>query len=196
MDETEYRFWREKAEQYELSPDEKHHLAQRLQNSVNTREKSSIIYLLGRSFSYEYEQLIAQHLYCQEKPVLVERALRILCRMWEHTEAYLDHVFKFLHGVEWDEDGFCQLCAIQASGGYLRTNKHYLLLKLLLEMYDNPSLDEITHEALYEALAEAVGFDWNSIQGSGVNEAQVDLARKRLESERNAAENQDAHQSR
>ena len=118
----------------------------------------------------KYRHLIEPYLEYPRDYYVSAKALRILCQSaWGFTEDYLDVIKRFIRGVEWDF-GDCAFCAMSSAGEYLNKKteeeieeKDIELAQLLKSVMDDPTRDEIDHDAAYEALARASGLAWNEI---------------------------------
>jgi hypothetical protein len=85
----------------------------------------------------------------------------ILCRWWDLTADYKEHLLRFLRGVEWDDLGEASRAASGVAGDYLREHTDPDLLEAVLDVYrsrDREVRRSVRQGAFY-ALVEAVGDD-------------------------------------
>ncbi|GAA2674201.1 MULTISPECIES: hypothetical protein [Actinosynnema] len=116
------------------------------------------IYTLGRSFSTQYEGLIAGYLTHQCDDELARIALQTLCGFWGMCERYLVDLRRFLDGADNDPMGFVRVVAVSAAGEHLRDNVHSGLLAHLLDLAalrHDEDQDGIKH--VVDALSRALG---------------------------------------
>lgn len=120
-------------------------------------ETYRLLYVLGRSYAYEYEALVAGFLdYCQD-PMVARLALQILCAFWDRAACYRESLARFLDGVGWDEDGDVRQIAISAAGEVLASGRDRGLLAQLLRLSDPAHADALERRIATEAIARALG---------------------------------------
>ena len=127
-------------------------------------DRYSLLYIIGRSFATQHEELVAGYLDYRKDPMLAKLALQILCNFWDKPSDYVDHLIKFLKGVDWDKNHDIRLQAISCVGEYLRQRKSSRLnepehecLTLLVGIFDDEKQRHVLREAAYSALARAYG---------------------------------------
>jgi hypothetical protein len=129
----------------------------------NEDDLYTLIYILGRSEAWQYRKLVEKFLYYPEESMISRIALKTLCDYWGYTKDYLNVLKSFIKGVEWDEYELIRIVAIRIAEEYIRETHDTCHLKLLLEIFENEKEDEVIRIGAYEAIARAVGRDWNDL---------------------------------
>jgi hypothetical protein len=115
-----------------------------------------LLYVLGRSFSYEHEELIARYIEYPADPWVARCAIEVLCRMWSLQPKYAAELRRFIAGVKWDEGEVRQI-ALAAAGEYLTSHVDTEMLELLLNRADPANESALERQIAVEALAVALG---------------------------------------
>jgi DNA-binding transcriptional regulator YhcF (GntR family) len=154
----------DKAKWSELTQEEIAEVVKRIENfKENENDLYTLIHILGRSGAWQYRKLVEKFLYYPEESMISRIALKTLCDYWGYAKDYLDVLESFIKGVEWDEYEQIRLSAIRIAGMYIRETNDTSLLRLLLEIFENEKEDEVIRSCAYEAIARAVGRDWNDL---------------------------------
>jgi len=138
-----------------VEPEELGEVAAYLQAGVSDPERYQLLYILGRGYAYQYEDLIERYVDYPEDPWVARCALEVLCRLWEKQEKYRDQLHRFLAGVVWD-DGSVRQIALTAAGDYLRGHFDPQLWQDLVER-SSPNPDVIEKRIAIDSLAAALG---------------------------------------
>ena len=154
-----------KAKHGTLSDQELDYVAQKIKENTTCNDDNlyKLIYILGRAEAKQYRKLIEDFLHYPTDPMISRLALQILCNFWDYTLDYLNEIKKFIDKVEWDQENDIRLMAISCAGEYCRSSMNKELLQLLIRICDDPSEDSISQEGAFEALARAIGMEWNDI---------------------------------
>lgn len=139
-----------------VTREELNEAARMIEAGASDQDLYDLIYILGRSFSYEHEALIARYLDYPADPWAARSALEVLCRMWDRQEKYAADLRRFLVGVEWDEGEVRQI-AISAAGAYLNDHVDTEMLSLLVKRASMENESRLEREIATEALAVALG---------------------------------------
>lgn len=143
--------------------------------SLNAGMKGSdaykALYVLGRSDAFQYEGLVARHLYNSADPMLSRLALQILCTFWGRTAKYVEHVRRFVDGEPWDSMGDVRQVAITAAGEWLSLNVDCRMLSSLISLAQSTDeLEDVERRLAVEALARAVGVPVGEALNPGVGD--------------------------
>jgi hypothetical protein len=180
---TDYEELVRRAKGGEISREEVDAVATELQKPDPSASRYTLLYIVGRSFTTSYRDLVEQFLEYRDDPMLARLALQILCHFWGDTAQYKRHVLRFLRRVDFDVENDCRSMAISVAGEYLRENPEPEFLGELIRIYEEPdepeSSDEDDYQAsvrrletelirydAYCALARAVGYDYRDIPSS------------------------------
>ena len=143
--------------------------AAELQNTEAQTDENYIAYLLDilqygpdTSYAYAIEPFLDG-----PRDFLATQALLVLCNSYKLTEYYLNHLVKFIRGVEWDAFDDLLDTALMTAGHYLREHRNAELLCELIRtvhyplQYSDrpnyPSLAQERQEFAYTAILEALG---------------------------------------
>ena len=126
-------------------------------------DRYTLLHIIGRAMDPSCEDLVAGYLDCPEDPMLARLALQILSSYWGKTSQYMDYVRRFLRGVDWDTDGDVRQIAISIAGEFLRKTWDEELFRDLLDIATNETNFPEMRRFAIEALARAMGDDWNEI---------------------------------
>lgn len=134
----------------------------------------TLIHILGQSQAKKHRELLENFLYYPNDPNISKITLKTLCNYWDLTSDYLNEIFNFIKGVDWDVNEDLRLLAIGIAGEYLRTVLDKKLLNLLVELFDNLGYSKIIKDSedraliqssAYQAISRAVGREYNEIPG-------------------------------
>ena len=137
-------------------------VARMIEAGAPDRALYDLIYILGRSFSYDHEPLIARYLDYPADPWVARCALEVLCRMWDRQETYSADLRRFLVGVAWDEGEVRQI-AISAAGAYLKDHVDTEMLSLIVRRANLQNESQLEREVATESLAVALGSSTSEI---------------------------------
>jgi hypothetical protein len=146
-----------------VSPGELGKVAGILAGDRGGPETYRLLYVLGRSRAYAYEELVARFLEYREDPMVARLALQILCSFWGRTDRYRDAVERFLDGVDWDYLRDVREIAISAAGSFLAGHRDCGLLARLLRLSDPAHDHELERRFATEAIARAIGLTHQQI---------------------------------
>lgn len=167
----------------EISREEVDAVVTELQKPNPSASRYTLLYIVGRSFTTAYRNLVEQFLEYREDPMLARLALQILCHFWGDTARYKQHVLRFLRRADFDAENDCLSMATNVAGEYLRENPEPEFLGELIRIYEDPvepkspddddyqaSVRELETEFIrydaYCALARAIGYDYRDIPSS------------------------------
>lgn len=137
-----------------------------LQRPDSSKDRYTLLHILGRSGATAYRRLVEQFLECREEPMLARLALKILCDYWTGTAQYIPKILGFLRGLDGDEESDVRQIAISIVGEYLRNNPEPEFLRELIHIFGNEENEQTIREDAYIALARAMGRDWNQLPSS------------------------------
>ena len=144
-------------------------------------ETYRLLYVLGRSRAYQYENLVAAFLDYREDPMVARLALQILCNFWARARQYRDAIARFLDGADWDALGDVRQIAISAAGELLSASRDCGLLARLIRLSDPAHDDELERRIAVEAIARSTGLTRQQIirrdTGNGRSLSREDWAR-------------------
>jgi hypothetical protein len=129
---------------------------------VNLKQRRGDLYqqlfALGRSLEgRSHRPLVAAFLDFETEPMVARLALQILCRWWGLYSDYRDEISRFLYPVAWDEDELIRLMAIGCAGELVLIDGEVSILRELHQIFCDETEDPIIRDAVYSALARAVG---------------------------------------
>jgi hypothetical protein len=162
-----------------LTKEEISEVAQRVKDVKpgNDEDLVALIKILGVSGATEHRKLVEQFLYYPTDTLVSQMALHTLCNYWCLAREYLNELKTFIRGVEWDDCDDIRLFAISDAGAYLRSSYDKELLQLLISVFEDLGKSDAFYEtdtnhrellqsAAYEAIARAIGKEWEEIQDS------------------------------
>lgn len=154
----------EKAKWKKISNEELNEVVKRIErnNEENVHDLYTLIHILGRSGFKQHKKLIEFFLYYPDEPMISSIALTTLCDYWNLTDDYKDYLFKFLKGVQWDEEDQIKITSIGIAGEFARKTQDKQCLKHLLAIFKNDH-NIILRSCAYSAILRAMGFEWNFI---------------------------------
>jgi hypothetical protein len=124
---------------------------------AGTCDRYQALLVIGRAGAVQHRRLVERYLDASDQPMLARLALLILCAYWGLGWEYRATIEAFLRKVDWDEEDDVRLAAIDIAGWMLASHNEDWLLHLLIEIFQNPSEEQILREAAYCSLARASG---------------------------------------
>jgi hypothetical protein len=133
-----------------------------LLHTAPEEDRYTLLYILGCVGNpTEHRSLVERYL-AGPDDLLAQLAVYILCRWWDLAPQYVDELFAFVQGVDWDDLEQVRWVAVSVAGEYLQDHQEPDLLEILLDIYRNVDIKHSTREYAYWALAEAVGADYET----------------------------------
>lgn len=122
-----------------------------------------LIQILGRAGSPKYRKVIEPYLHDVGNPQLSALAVQVLCWSWDLASEYRGELVSFLHGVDWDAEGYVRLQTISTVGEYLRENSDIELLQIIYNIFSNDEERPVIRSAAYFALCRSEKVEWKDI---------------------------------
>src|SRR5258708_4862851 len=123
----------------------------------------TLIQSLGRAGSPKYRKIVEPYLRDVGDPQLSALAVQVLCWSWSLARDYRAELVNFLHGVDWDADGYVRLQTISTVGEYLRENSDIELLQIIYSIFSNDEERPLLRSVAYRALCRAERMEWRDI---------------------------------
>jgi hypothetical protein len=146
----------------------------------------SLLVVLGKTGRKDQRGILERYLDIED-PLTVSLVLEILCLDWGYLDDQLERLMSFALGNSWDGDDDVRLMAIKLLGeylhGFLRTGRKApteterkrmtSINDLLLNLFQDESLDRQVRQGAYFALLRGAGKEWDEIPSEY---ARLDLA--------------------
>ena len=170
-----------KAKNYTITKEEFDYVVQRIKASTLDNEDPNLytlIHILGAASIgppdgsdtevpmdeiLKCRKLVESFLHYSKDPMVSKIALQVLCSYWGDTKDYIQEIKDFAKGVDWDFDEDVRMLAISEMGEQVRGTRDKQLLKILIQIFENPQENEIIQECVYTALARAGGQEWHDL---------------------------------
>lgn len=154
---------REEAEEGTIKPEDLRQVAQRLSRADVEEDRYTMLQIVGEAGDKQYRALVERFLESPDDPMLARLALEILAHYWGEADRYLDHIRRFLRGVDWDDEDDVRQMALFQAGDYLAKNSDRELLELIIASVVDRSQNDVMRRAAYLALGRALGLEWNAL---------------------------------
>jgi hypothetical protein len=154
----------EEAKDGKLSPADARAVAELLREQPDSRDAYTAIHILGRGFATDYRDLVETFLDSPDDPDLARIALTTLVNYWDLGGEYRDKLREFVAGIEWDFGNDVRLVALSAAGELARKTGDHELVADLLEIADDPREDVLVRDTAFDAIARAVGTEYNDLR--------------------------------
>jgi hypothetical protein len=123
----------------------------------------TLIQILGRAGSPKYRNIIEPYLRDVGDPQLSALAVQVLCWSWGLASEYRSELVCFLHGVDWDAEGYVRLQTISAVGEYLRENSDVEFLREIYSIFSDERERPLIRGSAYRALCRSEKIEWKDI---------------------------------
>ncbi len=142
----------------------------------------TLIQSLGREGSPKYRKIVEPYLDDVGDPQLSALAVQVLCWSWGLASEYRSELVCFLHGVDWDAEGYVRLQTISTVGEYLRENPDIELLQMIYSIFSNNRERPLIRGAAYTALCRSEKIEWKDIvPAPGQIDSSTEISREILE---------------
>lgn len=160
------KIWHEllgKARDGELSAHELDQVAAAIKDPDVIGDRYTLLHIIGLSMATPYEDLVSSYLNSADDAMMARLGLQILCSFWGKTPEYLGYVWKFLRGVDWDDEDDVRQIAISIAGEHVRKTWDEELFRKLLDIATNEGDVPAIRLSAIDALARALGDEWTEI---------------------------------
>ena len=156
---------RDEAEAGMITPNDLRQVAERLSRAGDDEDRYTMLQIVGEAGDKQHRALVERFLDSPDDPMLARLALEILGHYWGEADRYLDHIRRFLRGVDWDDEDDVRQMALFRAGDYLAKKPDRELLELLIRAVER-SDDDVMRGSAYLALARAFGIEWKDLPSS------------------------------
>ena len=164
-----------------------------LASSGNSDNLYVVLRALGLAGSSAHRRIMERYLLYPRNPIISALALKALCLWWRLAADYRTQLIEFMHGVDWDLDGYLRLQIISITGEYLRGNKDPELLRIVLDIFSDPAEITLIRGAAYRSMLRSEGVEWRDMPSAAreldlsedVDEGIVARVRKKIRTQVN-----------
>jgi hypothetical protein len=135
----------------------------RMITSGQNEDLHTLIQIVGRAGSPKYRKIVEPYLHDVGDPQLSALAVQVLCWSWGLAGEYRSELVCFLHGVDWDAEGYVRVQTISTVGEYLRENSDVELLQIIHGIFANDAERPLIRGTAYRALCRSEKIEWKDI---------------------------------